>query len=239
MTAGCAAATGIYILGPRAGRYAPDGKPIPFPGSNIPMAALGLWLVLTGWPGLAGLQGLNAMAHGFMTLLLGGAAGCIGAYIYASYRFKKPDVTIVINGTVAGLVSVSGAADMFSPIMAALVGAAGGVLCAYIIPRLDKYRFDDPIGIVPVHLAGGIWGTLIAGIHANIFSQIAGLVITLGFAGLISAGGWIVLRRVLGLRCSARAERHGLDMEAVGLEAYPDFPIRTAGRPDITQIDKY
>ncbi len=239
MAAGCAALTGSYIMGPRAGRYAPDGRPIPFSGSNIPLASLGALLIWIGWFGLNGGHGSSDLAHAFINTVLGGAGGAFAALIYVTWRYNKPDPTIIINALLAGLVSVSGGADIFVPIAAMLAGAVGGVLCAYTIPLLDKYKIDDPVGVIPVHLVAGMWGTFAVIISGNVLGQIAGLLATLLFTGCASALGWIFLKRTLGLRCTARAERHGLDMEAVGLEAYPDFPIRTAGRPDITQIDKY
>jgi Amt family ammonium transporter len=239
IAAGAAAATGCHVLGPRAGRYAPDGRPIPFSGSNIPLATLGAFLVCISWIGLTTGQQYYDMTLAFTNILLGGAGGVTAALIYVTWRYNKPDTTIIINSLIAGLVSVSAGADIFWPVFAVIVGAVGGVLCAYIIPLLDKYKFDDPIGVTPAHLICGIWGTLAVVFTGHIVGQIVGLLVITVFASGASLGAWMGIKRVIGLRCTARAERHGLDMEAVGLEAYPDFPIRTAGRPDITQIDRY
>ena len=239
VAAGCAALTGSYIMGPRAGRYAPDGRPIPFPGSNIPLATAGVFLVLAGCLGLVAGHSLPEMSKAYTNIMMGAAGGVVAALMYVTWNHTKPDTTIVMNALVAGLVAVSAGADLFSPFFAVLVGAVGGVLCAFIVPRMDRYKFDDPAGIIPAHLAAGIWGTLAVVFAGHIVGQIAGLVLTMIITGGGSAVVWLFLKRVMGLRCSGRAERHGLDMEAVGLEAYPDFPVRTTGRPDITQIDKF
>lgn len=239
IAAGSAALAGCHVLGPRAGRYAPDGRPIPFSASNVPLATLGAFLACAGWMGVASGRGLYDTSGAFTNLLLGAAGGASGAFIYTTWRYNKPDATIIINGLLAGLVSVSAGADIFWSIFSAFTGCVGGVLCAYIVPLLDKHKFDDPIGVVPVHFVGGIWGCIAVIFTGNIAGQLAGLVIVTVFAVGASIGVWLAIKRVTGLRCSARAERHGLDMEAVGLEAYADFPIRTAGRPDITQIDRY
>ncbi len=239
IAAGAAALTGSYIMGPRTGRYAPDGTPIPFSGSNIPLATLGAFLACIGVVGVALGHPIVEAYEACTNLLLGGAGGGLAALIYVTWRYHKPDTTIIINAFITGLVSVSAGAALFWPIAAVFVGGVGGVLCAYIIPRLDQYKFDDPIGVTPVHLAGGIWGTLAVVFTGHIIGQLVGLAIILAVAVGGSALTWMVVKRITGLRCSLRAERHGLDMEAVGLEAYPDFPIRTAGRPDITQIDRY
>lgn len=239
VSAGCAALAGSYVMGPRAGRYAPDNRPIPFPGSNIPLAAAGVFMILIGWLGLGAGQASPETSRTLANILLGGAGGGLAAILYATWRYNKPDTTIVMNALIAGLVSVSGGADLFSPLFSMIVGALGGVLCAYAIPLLDKYKLDDPAGVIPAHLLCGVWGTLAVIFTGHIVGQMAGLIVTVVVAGGASAVVWLFLKKVMGLRCSARAERHGLDMEAVGLEAYPDFPIRTAGRPDITQIDKF
>jgi Amt family ammonium transporter len=239
VTAGCAALTGSLIMGPRAGRYAKDGRPIPFGGSNIPLATLGAFLVCVGWVGMTTGQGLYDSSSAFTNILLGGGGGVIGAILFTTWRYNKPDTTIIINSLIAGMVSVSAGADIFWPIFAVFLGGAGGILCAYVIPLMDRYKLDDPVGVIPVHLGGGILGTIAVVFTGHIIGQLIGLLVILVIAGGASAAIWIGIRRTVGLRCSSRAERHGLDMEAVGLEAYPDFPIRTAGRPDITQIDLY
>jgi Amt family ammonium transporter len=239
VAAGCAALTGSYIMGPRAGRYAPDGRPIPFPGSNIPLAMTGTFLVLAGSMGLAAGHTVHEMSQAYTNLIMGAAGGVVAALMYVTWNHNKPDTTIVMNALVAGLVAVSAGADLYSPFFSILIGAVGGVLCAFIIPRMDRYKFDDPAGIIPAHLAAGIWGTLAVVFAGHFIGQIAGLLLTILITGGGSAIVWLFLKRVMGLRCSGRAERHGLDMEAVGLEAYPDFPVRTTGRPDITQIDKF
>ena len=237
--AGAAAMTGAYIMGPRTGRYAPDGRPIPFSGSNIPMATLGAFMVCVACAGMAVDQSHGGTYATFRNILLGGAGGALAAMIFTTLRSNKPDTTILINGLIAGIVSVSAGAHLFWPIIAVIIGAGGGALCAYIIPMLDKYKFDDPIGVTPAHFAAGIWGAFAVIFTGHVIGQLIGLAIVVGLSVAMSAAAWYTTKRITGLRCSLRAERHGLDMEAVGLEAYPDFPIRTAGRPDITQIDRY
>ena len=238
LAAGCAALAGIYYVGPRAGRYAPDGKPIPFPGSNIPLATLGAFLVFMGWPGIVAGHGDVDVGVVFMNAALAGAGGCVATLVYVNLRYPKPDVTIVINGAIAGLVAVSAGVDAYSPFFAMLVGCVGGVLCAYVIPLLDQRKLDDPVGVVPVHLVGGAWGTLAGVFVGNPFGQLLGFVLIAAFSGGLSVLTWRGLKK-FGVRCADRSLRHGVDVCELGLEAYPDFPVRTAGRPDITQIDKF
>lgn len=239
ITAGAAALAGAYIMGPRTGRYAPDGRPIPFSGSNIPLATLGAFMVCVACAGMTIDQSHNGTFAPFRNMLLGGAGGALAAMIFTTLKSNKPDTTILINGLIAGIVSVSAGSHLFWPIIAVIVGAVGGGLCAYIIPLLDKYKFDDPVGVTPTHLAAGIWGAFAVIFAGHVIGQLIGLAIVVVLSLALSFTAWYFVKRSIGLRCSLRAERHGLDMEAVGLEAYPDFPIRTAGRPDITQIDRY
>ena len=246
LTAGCAALAGIHVLGPRGGRYAPDGRPIPFPGSNIPIAVLGTVMITLGWFGLVAggaiLQGASAsgVAIAFMNLMLAGSAGCIAAYWQARLRYGKPDITIALNGLIAGLVAVSAAPELYAPFEAALIGAIGGALCASVVPFLDKIKIDDVSGVIPSNLVGGAWGVIAAIVGTGaVLQQVVGLVTIFLFASIASWIAWGLLKRTIGVRCAERAERHGLDMYELGHEAYPDFPIRTAGRPDITYLDRY
>ncbi|MCC7305229.1 MAG: ammonium transporter [Alphaproteobacteria bacterium] len=247
VAAGCAALAGSYILGPRAGRYGPDGHAVPFPGSNIPLAAIGFFVLWAGWLALCGGRGLletasaEAMGLLFTNILLAGAAGGMAALAHVVLHHAKPDITIIINGALAGLVSVAGGADLYTPFLAILIAAIGSVICCHLIPLLDKRKIDDPVGTIPVHLAGGIWGTLAVALFAtgDFVAQVVGLVAIGGVALAGSAAVWLVIKNTLTLRCSERAERHGVDMDEVGVEAYPDFSPRTAGRPDITQIERF
>lgn len=240
MTGGAAALAGVMLLGPRAGRYA-NNLAVPFPGSNIPLAALGAFLVWCGWFGLCAGAGAMLSASLFINIALAGAAGALTALFYAAWRFNKPDITIVINGLVAGLVAVSAAADEFSQLTAVITGGAGGVVCAFLITLLDQYKADDPSGAIPAHLGAGALGVLAAGIFGSGggLAQLLGIILIGGVSGGVSYGVWFLIRRAFGLRCSEKADRHGLDMDELGLEAYPDFSIRTAGRPDIANLDEY
>lgn len=237
---GWAALTGAIILGPRAGKYTEDGHVSPMPGANIPLATLGTFILWFGWFGFNGgsvlamnsAQAVTSMSLVFVNTNMAAAAGCVAAMLYAAARYGKPDLTLVLNGALAGLVAITAGPDVASPLTAMLIGAIGGLLCSAAIPFFDKLKIDDVVGALSVHLVAGIWGTLAVAIFStgDYVAQLIGIAATGAFVSLASAIVWLFLKYTIGIRVSEREERYGLDIGEVGLEAYPDFEIRTARR---------
>ncbi|MCB9982847.1 MAG: ammonium transporter [Rhodospirillales bacterium] len=236
---GWAALTGAIILGPRSGKYGEDGRIYPIPGANMPLATLGTFILWMGWFGFNGgsvlalgsAKAVTSMSLVFVNTNMAAVSGCISAMLYATLRFGKPDLTMVLNGALAGLVAITAGPDVSSPAIAMLIGAIGGVLCCAAIPFFDKLKIDDVVGALSVHLVAGIWGTLAVAIFStgDYVAQLTGIAATGMFVGLSSAVVWLVLKYTIGIRVDEQEERYGLDRIEVGLEAYPDFEIRRAG----------
>ncbi|NCC21287.1 MAG: ammonium transporter [Alphaproteobacteria bacterium] len=235
---GWAALTGAIILGPRMGKYLPNGRVQPLPGANLPLATLGTFILWFGWFGFNGGSVLalgSAQAVTLMSLVvvntnLAAAAGVVAAMAYAKLVYGKPDLTLVLNGALAGLVSITAGPDIAHPGLAMLIGAVGGVLCCVFIPLFDRIKIDDVVGALSVHLIPGIWGTLAVGIFggAPLVAQIVGIVAVGIFVIVTSTAVWLALKFTMGLRVDEVEERYGLDRGEVGLEAYPDFDPRPA-----------
>lgn len=236
---GWAALTGAIILGPRLGKYKKDGTVKPIPGSNLPLATLGTFILWFGWFGFNGgsvlamnsAQAVTTMSVVFANTNLAAAAGCVAAMGFATMRFGKPDLTIVLNGALAGLVAITAGPDIANPMIAILIGAVGGFLCSAAVPFFDKLRIDDVVGALSVHLVAGIWGTLAVAIFStgDYVAQITGIVVTAIFVSSTSAALWLFLKYTIGIRVDARDERYGIDVAEVGLEAYPEFESRGGG----------
>ena len=232
-TGGWAALVGAIILGPRLGKYV-DGKTVPMPGSNIPLAALGTFILWFGWFGFNGgsqlaagtFDDINAVSTIFLNTNLAAAAGTIAAMLLTTILYKKTDATMAFNGALGGLVSITaGPLDPSFPI-AILIGAIGGVLVVLTIPLLDKLKIDDVVGAIPVHLVCGIWGTMIVPLSTEGTSfavQALGVVSVGAFVSAASAIVWIILKVTMGLRVSEEEEMEGLDLNETGVAAYPDF----------------
>jgi len=234
---GWAALTGAIILGARHGKYTVDGHIKPMPGSNLPLATLGTFILWMGWfafnggsvLALGSAQAATTMSLVLVNTNLAACAGCLAALAFATLRYKKPDLTLVLNGTLAGLVSITAGPDIANPLYAVLIGAMGGLLCSAAVPLLDKLKIDDVVGAIPVHLVCGIWGTLAVGLFGNapLLAQLAGIAAVGVFVSATSAIIWIILKKTIGIRVDESTERHGLDVHDVGLEAYPDFVHRS------------
>lgn len=234
---GWAALTGAIILGPRHGKYDREGRVMPMPGSNMPLATLGTFVLWLGWFGFNGgsvlalgsAQAATTMAVVFTNTNLAAAAGCIAAMLLATLRYGKPDLTLTLNGALAGLVAITAGPDLANPALALVIGAIGGVLCTLAIPVFDKLKIDDVVGALSVHLVAGIWGTLAVALfgEGDWTAQITGIVATGLFVSIASSIVWLALKYTIGIRVDGRTERYGLDMDEVGLEAYPDFEIRS------------
>ncbi len=230
---GWAALAGAIVLGPRIGKYR-DGQVMPIPASNITLASIGAFLLWVGWFGFnAGSLGSMDSAEDvadlsriFVNTNLAAAGGAVTAMILTQVRFGSVDLTLVLNGMLAGLVSITAEPLMPNPIVAILIGSVGGFIVVAAIPLLDRFRIDDVVGAVPVHLFAGIWGTLVAGLtspDATFIGQLVGIAVIGGFVFGISLVVWGMLAAVTGIRVSPDVEAHGLDIAELGLEAYPDF----------------
>ncbi|MEQ8898219.1 MAG: ammonium transporter [Roseovarius sp.] len=231
---GWAALAGAIVLGPRIGKYAKDGKVIPIPGSNLALATLGTFILWLGWFGFNGgsqlamgtVGDVSDVSRIFANTNMAAAAGAVTALILTQVMYKKPDLTMVLNGALAGLVSIT--AEPLAPTLfgALWIGAIGGVIVVLTVPMLDKMKIDDVVGAIPVHLFAGIWGTIAVVFYngdASIVTQITGIIAYGVFTFVASLVLWVILKAVMGLRVSEEAEIAGLDMSELGMEAYPEF----------------
>ena len=231
---GWAALTGAIILGPRIGKYAQDGKVNPIPGSNLALATLGVFILWLGWFGFNGGSQLAMGSIGdvadvsriFSNTNAAAAGGAIAALILTQIMYKKPDLTMVLNGALAGLVSIT--AEPLAPTLgqATIIGAVGGLLVVVSVPILDKFKIDDVVGAIPVHLIAGIWGTLIVPLtnsDASFGTQLYSIIIVGLFVVITTAIVWYVLKAIFGIRVDEEAEMNGLDVSELGMEAYPEF----------------
>lgn len=230
---GWAALTGAIILGSRKGKYV-DGRTVPMPGSSIPLATLGTFILWLGWFGFNGASQLAMGTIGdvsdvsriFANTNLAAAGGVVAAVILTQVMYKKIDVTMALNGALAGLVSIT--AEPLAPSGGAsiLIGAVGGVIVVFAVPMLDKLKIDDVVGAIPVHLIAGIWGTLIVpatNSGTSYGTQIMGIIAMGAFAAISSAVVWYILKLTVGIRASEEDEMMGMDKAEVGVEAYPEF----------------
>ncbi|WP_207747638.1 ammonium transporter [Pelagibacterium limicola] len=231
---GWAALAGAILLGARKGKYNPDGTVNAMPGSSMPLAALGTFILWLGWFGFNGASQLAMGSVGDVADVgrimantnTAAAGGALAALILTSVIYKKVDLTFVLNGALAGLVSIT--AEPLTPGLgtATLIGAVGGVIVVVAVPLLDRLKIDDVVGAIPVHLLAGIWGTLIVPLtnpNANIGSQITGILAIGVFVFVVSLVVWAILKATVGLRPSEDDEALGLDKAEVGVEAYPEF----------------
>ncbi|EHI48837.1 putative ammonium transporter, marine subtype [SAR116 cluster alpha proteobacterium HIMB100] len=231
---GWAALAGALILGARRGKYGPNGRVIPMPGANLPLATLGTFILWLGWFGFNGGSQLAMGTVGdvadvsriFANTNAAAAGGSIAALIMTQLVYKKVDLTMVLNGALAGLVSIT--AEPLTPGLgtATLIGAVGGVIVVFTVPLLDKLKIDDVVGAIPVHLIAGIWGTLavvITNPDASLIAQLTGIVVVGLFAFIVSLIVWIILDKTMGIRVSEEAEMAGLDNSELGMESYPEF----------------
>lgn len=233
-TGGWAALMGVLIIGPRLGRYGKDGKVAVFPGSSIPLATLGTFILWLGWFGFNGASQLAMGTVGdvsdvskiFVNTNMAAAAGVVVAIIATQLRYKKADVTMALNGALAGLVAIT--AEPLTPNvgMAIVIGGIGGLLPVIFVPILDKLKIDDVVGAIPVHLVAGIWGTLavpLTNADVPFLAQLIGVVATGIFVSALSAIVWFAIKVTVGVRPSEEEELAGLDIGETGIEAYPEF----------------
>lgn len=237
MAGAAAALAGVLLLGARKGKYGPNGEVHAIPGSNMPLATLGTFILWMGWFGFNGGSELklsdvgeaNAVAEVFVNTNAAAAGGAIAALILARLWFRKADLTMVLNGALAGLVAIT--ADPLSPTAFAstMIGAVGGILVVFSIVALDKLRIDDPVGAISVHGVVGIWGLLavpLSNADATFSAQLLGIVSIFGWVFIASLIVWSILKAVIGIRVSEEEEYDGVDIAECGLEAYPEFTTK-------------
>jgi len=231
---GWAALAGAIVLGPRIGKYSKDGKVIPIPGSNLALATLGTFILWLGWFGFNGgsqlamgtVGDVSDVSRIFANTNMAAAAGAVTALILTQVMYKKPDLTMVLNGALAGLVSIT--AEPLAPTLfgALWIGAVGGVIVVFTVPMLDKLKIDDVVGAIPVHLFAGIWGTIAVIFYngdASLGTQLLVIAAYGAFTFVASLVLWFILKAVVGIRVGEEEEINGLDMSELGMEAYPEF----------------
>ncbi|WP_109562796.1 ammonium transporter [Jannaschia seohaensis] len=231
---GFAALAGAIVLGPRLGKYAKDGSVVAMPGSNLALATLGTFILWLGWFGFNGGSQLAAGTVGditdvgriFANTNMAAAAGALAALILTQVVYGKVDLTMVLNGALAGLVSIT-AGPLDPSLFGALwIGAVGGVIVVFTVPMLDKMKIDDVVGAIPVHLFAGFWGTLVVPVYTegtSFVTQIIGFVSIGAFVFITSMIVWFILKATMGIRVDEESEINGLDVSELGMEAYPEF----------------
>ncbi|SFU62014.1 ammonium transporter [Aliiroseovarius crassostreae] len=230
---GFAALAGVLVLGPRLGKYK-DGRVIAMPGSNLALATLGTFILWLGWFGFNGgsqlamgtIGDVSDVSRIFANTNMAAAAGAVVALILTQVSFGKPDLTMVLNGALAGLVSITAQPLEPSLFQALIIGGVGGAIVVYAVPMLDKLKIDDVVGAIPVHLIAGFWGTFIVAwtnADASFVTQIIGFAAIGGFTFVVSYILFTLIKAVVGLRVDADDEMRGLDVAELGMEAYPEF----------------
>ena len=234
MAGAAAALAGVILVGARKGKYGPNGEVNAIPGANLPLATLGTFILWLGWFGFNGgsvlatasVDSANAVAVVFMNTNLAAAGGCIGALIVAKLLFGKADLTMALNGCLAGLVAITAGPDTPSALQATIFGALGGLLVVFSITTLDKLKIDDPVGAISVHGVVGLLGLLLVPVTndgASFSGQIIGALTIFGWVFVTSAVAFFLIKMVMGLRVSEEEEYEGVDVSECGMEAYPEF----------------
>ncbi|MEK9994944.1 MAG: ammonium transporter [Halieaceae bacterium] len=234
MAGAAAALAGVILVGARKGKYGPNGEVNAIPGANLPLATLGTFILWLGWFGFNGgsvlatasVDSANAVAVVFMNTNLAAAGGCIGALLIAKVLFGKADLTMALNGCLAGLVAITAGPDTPSALQATIFGALGGVLVVFSITTLDKLKIDDPVGAISVHGVVGLLGLLLVPVTndgASFSGQIIGALTIFGWVFVTSAIAFFAIKMVLGLRVTEEEEYEGSDLSECGMEAYPEF----------------
>ena len=234
MAGGAAALSAVLLLGPRAGKYGPRGTVNAMPGANLPLATLGMFVLWMGWFGFNGGSVLKlgdaASAHSVAVVFLNtnaaAAAGALAALATARLAFGKADLTMVLNGALAGLVMITAEPSTPSPVLASVLGAAAGVVVVGSIVLLDRWRIDDPVGAISVHGVVGFLGVMAVPLSnggTTVVGQLVGAATIFGWVFVASGATWWALRATVGIRVDAEEEYAGLDTGECGLEAYPEF----------------
>lgn len=234
MCGAAAALAGVILLGPRAGKYGADGRINAIPGCNMPLATLGMFVLWFGWFGfnggselkLSNIDEANAVAQVFVNTNIAACGGLVAALILAHVWFGKADLTMALNGALAGLVAITADPLSGTAFWSMIIGAVGGLIVVPSIVLLDKLKIDDPVGAISVHGVAGIWGILAVVFNnpdATIVGQLTGIVGILAWVFLASLAVWSILKFTMGIRLSDEDEEVGADISETGIEAYPEF----------------
>ncbi len=234
MCGAAAALAGVLVLGARKGKYGKNGEVNAIPGANMPLATLGTFILWMGWFGFNGGSELklsdvgeaNAVAQIFVNTNMAAAGGVIAAMIAARLLFGKTDLTMALNGALAGLVAITAEPLAPTPLLATGIGALGGILVVFSIIALDKLRLDDPVGAISVHGVVGMWGLMavvLSNTDATVVGQLTGLITILVWTFVVSLIVWFLIKAIMGVRVSEEEEYAGVDISECGLEAYPEF----------------
>lgn len=229
-----AALAGVLLLGARKGKYGPKGEINAITGANLPLATLGTLILWFGWFGFNGgsvlklgdIANANTVAMVFLNTNAAAAGGLIGALVVARLLFGKADLTMILNGALAGLVAITASPDSPGALTATLIGVGAGVLVVFSILGLDKLRIDDPVGAISVHGSAGLYGLLVVPFTADgtsFFGQLVGAAVIFGWVFGVSLVVWFVIKLVMGIRVSEEEEFEGVDLSECGMEAYPEF----------------
>jgi len=233
--AGAAAAlAGVLLLGSRKGKYGKEGQIYAIPGANLPLATLGTFILWMGWFGFNGgsvlklgdISSANSVAMVFLNTNAAAAGGVIAAMLIARFMFGKADLTMALNGALAGLVAITAEPSTPSALTATLIGAVGGVIVVYSILVLDKLKIDDPVGAISVHGTVGLWGLLAVPLTndgTTFIGQLVGALTIFVWVFAASLVAWLAIKGIMGIRVSAEEEYDGVDLTECGLEAYPEF----------------
>lgn len=234
MAGAAAALAGVLLLGARKGKYGPNGEVRPIPGANMPLATLGTFILWMGWFGFNGgsvlklgdMASANAVAMVFLNTNTAAAGGALAALIVAKLLFGKADLTMILNGALAGLVAITAGPDTPTPLMATIIGAVGGLIVVFSIVFMDKIKIDDPVGAISVHGVVGLWGLLavpLTNSDASFSAQIIGAATIFVWVFVTSLIVWGILKAVMGIRVTEEEEYEGVDLVECGVEAYPEF----------------
>ena len=234
MAGASAALAGVLLLGPRKGKYNKHGKVNPIPGSNLPLATLGTFILWMGWFGFNGgsvlklgdIASANSVSMVFLNTNAAAAGGVIAALAVAKSLFGKADLTMVLNGALAGLVAITASPDTPSPLMATIIGGVGGLLVVFSILFFDKVRIDDPVGAISVHGVVGLWGLLAVPLTKDgttFIGQLIGASVIFVWVFTASLLAWLIIKTIMGIRVSEEEEYEGVDIGECGMEAYPEF----------------
>jgi Amt family ammonium transporter len=237
-----AALAGVLILGARNGKYGPRGKVTAMPGSNLPLATLGTFILWLGWFGFNGGSQLvisnvvdaNAVSTIFVNTNISAAGGVMGALILSKLMFGKSDLTMALNGAIGGLVSITAEPLAPTPGLALIIGLIGGIIVVFSIISLDKMKLDDPVGAISAHGTCGIWGLLAVSLTSGSLSaQIYGIFVIFLWTFIVSLIIWSIIKMIFGLRVTAEEEEEGVDITECGLEAYPEFRKSLDSAPSV------
>lgn len=234
MAGAAAALAGVLLLGARKGKYGPNGEIRPIPGANLPLATLGTFILWMGWFGfnggstlkLGGIAAANEVANVFLNTNAAAAGGAIASLLTARILFGKADLTMLLNGALAGLVAITAEPADPTPLMATAIGSVGGIIVVFSILSLDKLRIDDPVGAISVHGVVGLFGVLVVPLSdgdATFLGQLGGAAVIFAWVFVASLVAWLIIKAVIGLRVSEEDEYEGVDLSECGQEAYPEF----------------